>query len=132
MTALAVFYAFSGSELIGVAAGETKDPAKNIPRALRSTVLRLRDLLRRLHHGHRRHLPYEEAGVTTSPFVDVFEYVGVPYAADIMNFVIITALLSAGNSGLFSCARMLFSLAEEGHAPKALGASPAAASRSSR
>jgi S-methylmethionine transporter len=65
-------------------------------------------------------LPYDKASVTTSPFVDVFHYVGVPFAPDIMNFVIITALLSAGNSGLFSCARMLFSLAEEGHAPKSL------------
>ena len=41
ITSLAVFYAFSGAELVGVAAGETKDPGRNIPRALRSTVLRL-------------------------------------------------------------------------------------------
>ena len=64
-------------------------------------------------------LPYEQAGLSSSPFVDVFEYVGVPYAADVMNFVVITALLSVGNSGLYSCARMLFSLAEEGYAPRA-------------
>ncbi|MFJ2503312.1 amino acid permease [Microbacterium sp. NPDC087592] len=119
VTALAVFYAFSGSELIGVAAGETKDPAKNIPRALRSTVLRLVVLFVGAIAVIAAILPYEDASVTSSPFVDVFQYVGVPYAPDIMNFVIITALLSAGNSGLFSCARMLFSLAEEGHAPKA-------------
>lgn len=120
VTSLAVFYAFSGSELIGVAAGETKDPAKNIPRARRSTVLRLLILFVGSITVIAAILPYEQAGLTSSPFVDVFQYVGVPYAADVMNFVIITALLSAGNSGLFSCARMLFSLAEEGHAPKAL------------
>ena len=120
VTSLAVFYAFSGSELIGVAAGETKDPAKNIPRALRSTVLRLLVLFVGSITVIAAILPYDQAGLTSSPFVDVFQYVGVPFAADIMNFVIITALLSAGNSGLFSCARMLFSLAEEGHAPKAL------------
>nr|WP_259457156.1 amino acid permease [Microbacterium sp. AG790] len=120
VTALAVFYAFSGSELIGVAAGETKDPAKNIPRALRSTVLRLLVLFVGSITVIAAILPYDQAGLTSSPFVDVFQYVGVPFAADVMNFVIITALLSAGNSGLFSCARMLFSLAEEGHAPKAL------------
>lgn len=119
VTSLAVFYAFSGSELIGVAAGETKDPAKNIPKALRSTVLRLLVLFVGSIAVIAAILPYDQAGLTTSPFVDVFQYVGVPYAADIMNFVIITALLSAGNSGLFSCARMLFSLAEEGHAPRA-------------
>lgn len=120
ITALAVFYAFSGSELIGVAAGETKEPAKNIPRALRSTVLRLLVLFVGSITVIAAILPYENAGLTSSPFVDVFDYVGVPFAADIMNFVIITALLSAGNSGLFSCARMLFSLAEEGNAPKSL------------
>lgn len=120
VTALAVFYAFSGSELIGVAAGETKDPGKNIPRAVRSTVWRLLVLFVGSITVIAAILPYDKASVTTSPFVDVFQYVGIPYAADIMNFVIITALLSAGNSGLFSCARMLFSLAEEGHAPKPL------------
>ena len=119
VTALAVFYAFSGSELIGVAAGETKDPAKNIPRALRSTVLRLLILFVGAIAVIAAIIPWQEAGLTSSPFVDVFQYVGVPFAPDIMNFVIITALLSAGNSGLFSCARMLFSLAEEGHAPQA-------------
>ncbi|MFK4789014.1 amino acid permease [Microbacterium sp. ZW T5_56] len=121
VTALAVFYAFSGSELIGVAAGETKDPGKNIPKAIRSTVLRLLILFVGSITVIAAILPYEDAGLTSSPFVDVFAYVGIPYAADIMNFVIITALLSAGNSGLFSCARMLFSLAEEGHAPAVLG-----------
>jgi len=119
MTSLVVFYAFSGSELIGVAAGETKDPSRNIPKALRSTVLRLVIFFIGSITVIAALVPYEETGVTDSPFVTVFEYVGIPYAPDIMNFVIITALLSAGNSGLFSCARMLFSLAEEGHAPRA-------------
>jgi S-methylmethionine transporter len=65
-------------------------------------------------------IPYTEVGLDESPFVTVFSAIGIPFAADIMNFVIITALLSAGNSGLFSCARMLYSLADEGHAPQAL------------
>ncbi len=65
-------------------------------------------------------IPYEQVSVDESPFVTVFSMLGIPYAADIMNFVIITALLSAGNCGLFSCARMLFSLADEGHAPQGL------------
>lgn len=119
VTCLVVFYAFSGSELIGVAAGETKDPAKNIPKAMRTTVWRLVIFFIGAIAVIAALVPYGETGVTDSPFVTVFEYIGIPYAADIMNFVIITALLSAGNSGLFSCARMLFSLAEEGHAPRA-------------
>lgn len=119
VTSLAVFYAFSGSELIGVAAGETKDPGKNIPKALRTTVIRLVIFFIGAIAVIAAIVPYEQTGVTDSPFVTVYDYIGIPFAADIMNFVIITALLSAGNSGLFSCARMLFSLAEEGHAPRA-------------
>lgn len=120
VTALAVFYAFSGSELIGVAAGETKDPARNIPKAMRSTVIRLLIFFVGAIAVIAATVPYDQVGLDESPFVTVFSSVGIPFAADIMNFVIITALLSAGNSGLFSCARMLYSLADEGHAPKAL------------
>ncbi|UZX01427.1 amino acid permease [Arthrobacter sp. CDRTa11] len=119
VTALAVFYAFSGSELIGVAAGETADPEKNIPKAMRTTVIRLLIFFVGAIAVIAATIPYDQVGLDESPFVTVFSAIGIPFAADIMNFVIITALLSAGNSGLFSCARMLFSLAEEGHAPKA-------------
>ncbi|KXT86258.1 Arginine permease RocE [Streptococcus oralis] len=59
-------------------------------------------------------LPLEEAGVTQAPFVTVFDKIGIPYAADIMNFVILTSILSAGNSGLYASSRMLWSLANEG------------------
>ncbi|WP_426300868.1 amino acid permease [Arthrobacter sp. R-11] len=119
VTALAVFYAFSGSELIGVAAGETKDPAYSIPKAMRSTVIRLLVFFVGAIAVIAATIPFTEVGLDESPFVTVFSSIGVPFAADIMNFVIITALLSAGNSGLFSCARMLYSLADEGHAPQA-------------
>lgn len=120
VTVLAAFYAFSGSELIGVAAGETSDPAGAVPKALRVTVLRLLIFFVGAITVIAAMIPYTKVGLDESPFVTVFSAVGIPYAADVMNFVIITALLSAGNSGLYSCARMLFSLAEEGHAPQAL------------
>ena len=119
ITALAVFYAFSGSELIGVAAGETKDPATSIPKAMRTTVIRLLIFFVGAIAVIAATIPYSEVGLDESPFVTVFSAIGFPFAADVMNFVIITALLSAGNSGLFSCARMLYSLADEGHAPQA-------------
>lgn len=119
ITTLAVFYAFSGSELIGVAAGETKDPGRSIPKALRATVFRLLIFFVGAITVIAATVPYGEVGLDESPFVTVFSGLGIPYAADVMNFVIITALLSAGNSGLYSCARMLFSLADEGHAPQA-------------
>jgi S-methylmethionine transporter len=119
VTALAVFYAFSGSELIGVAAGETADPATSIPKAMRTTVFRLLIFFVGAIAVIAATLPFDQVGVDQSPFVSVFSSIGIPFAADIMNFVIITALLSAGNSGLYSCARMLYSLSEEGHAPRA-------------
>src|SRR6476661_5687545 len=120
VTALAVFYAFSGSELIGVAAGETADPAKSIPKAMRTTVFRLLIFFVGAIAVIAATLPFDQVGVDQSPFVSVFSSIGIPFAADIMNFVIITALLSAGKCGLYSCARMLYSLADEGHAPRAL------------
>jgi S-methylmethionine transporter len=120
VTVLAVFYAFSGSELIGVAAGETSNPATNIPKAMRGTVVRLLIFFVGAIAVIAATVPFEQTGLDESPFVTVFSSIGIPYAADIMNFVIITALLSAGNSGLFSCARMLYSLADEGHAPRSL------------
>ncbi|MYM19788.1 amino acid permease [Brevibacterium sp. 5221] len=120
VTILAVFYAFSGTELIGVAAGEAKDPARCIPRALRTAVLRLTIFFVGAIAVIAALVPFETAGVDESPFVTVFDRAGLPFGADVMNFVIITALLSAGNSGLYSCTRMLHSLGEHGQAPRAL------------
>jgi arginine/ornithine permease len=61
-------------------------------------------------------IPYQQAGVIESPFVVVFDSIGIPYAADIMNFVVLTALLSVANSGLYAATRMLYSLSKEGMA----------------
>ncbi|MDU4315094.1 MAG: amino acid permease, partial [Klebsiella michiganensis] len=62
-------------------------------------------------------IPMQQAGVEKSPFVLVFEKVGIPYAADIFNFVILTAILSAANSGLYASGRMLWSLSNENTLP---------------
>lgn len=112
MTMLAVNFAFSGTELIGIAAGETVDPAKTIPKAIRTTLVRLILFFVGTIIVLSALLPSSEAGVIESPFVAVLERVGVPFAADIMNFVIITAILSAANSGLYASSRMLWSLAD--------------------
>jgi arginine/ornithine permease len=66
-------------------------------------------------------VPWKQAGVLESPFVTVFDMTGIPYAADIMNFVILTAILSVGNTGLFACTRILFSLSQSGQAPRKFG-----------
>lgn len=62
-------------------------------------------------------IPYKVAGVTQSPFVYVLDSIHVPFAANIMNFVVLTAIISAANSGLYASTRMLWSLSNEGTIP---------------
>lgn len=124
ITTLAVFYAFSGTELIAIAAGETVDPHRTIPRALRVTLLRLVLFFVGAIFVVAALLPYPPEtrdNVESSPFVLVFEQAGIPYAADLMAFIVIVALLSAGNSGLYACSRLLYSLARSRQLPAAFG-----------
>ncbi|GMB09510.1 arginine:proton symporter (AAT family) [Thermolongibacillus altinsuensis] len=114
---MTVIYAFQGSEIMGVAAGETEDPQKNIPKAIRNIVARILLFYVLAIFVLSAIVPWKEAGVLESPFVTVFDMVGIPYAADIMNFVILTAILSVGNTGLYACTRIMYSLSENGMAP---------------
>ncbi|WP_312390323.1 amino acid permease [Pseudomonas sp.] len=118
MTLLAVSFAFSGTELIGIAAGEAADPQTSVPKAIRTTIVRLALFFVGTIFVLATLLPREQAGLVESPFVLVFELIGIPYSADIMNFVILTALLSAANSGLYAASRMLWTLSDQGHMPK--------------
>ncbi|MBZ2405676.1 MAG: amino acid permease [Liquorilactobacillus hordei] len=112
-TMLAVNFAFSGTELIGVTAGEAKDPAKTIPKAIHTTLWRLIVFFIGSITVMAILIPWKQAGVGQSPFVLVFKSIGLPFAGDIMNFVILTAILSAANSGLYASTRMLWSLSHE-------------------
>lgn len=117
-TMLTVNFAFSGTELIGVTAGETKDPEKNIPKAIHTTLLRLAIFFIGSIVVMASLIPWQKAGVDQSPFVLVFKSIGLPFAGDLMNFVVLTAILSAANSGLYASTRMLWSLANEGMIPQ--------------
>ncbi|ENW83606.1 hypothetical protein F909_00619 [Acinetobacter sp. ANC 3929] len=121
-TMLIVNFAFSGTELIGVAAGETKDPAENVPKAINAAIWRLLIFFVGTIIVISALLPFQAAGlgtegVSSSPFVTVFNYIGIPYADDIIRFVIITALLSAANSGLYAASRMMWSLSDQRQLP---------------
>ena len=121
-TMLIVNFAFSGTELIGVAAGETQDPAKNVPKAINAAIWRLLIFFVGTIVVISALLPHQFAGldaegVSSSPFVTVFTYIGIPYAEDIIRFVIITALLSAANSGLYAASRMMWSLSVQRQLP---------------
>lgn len=116
-------FSFQGTEMLGVTAGETDNPAKNIPKAVKSVFWRilLFYILAILAIGLL--IPYTDSrllsdSITTSPFTLVFENLGVAFAASVMNAIILTAMLSAGNSGLYAASRMLFQMAVEGKAPK--------------
>ncbi|WP_394622268.1 amino acid permease [Lentzea sp. JNUCC 0626] len=117
MTLQAVIFAYSAIELVGIAAGETKDPEKIMPRAINGVVYRIAIfyvgsvlLLTML-------LPWDHFTGTESPFVTVFSALGIPVVGDIMNAVVLTAALSSCNSGLYSTGRILRSLAQKGEAP---------------
>ncbi|WP_246326781.1 amino acid permease [[Anoxybacillus] calidus] len=122
---MAAGFSFQGTELLGVAAGESDDPARNIPRAVRQVFWRilLFYILAILAIGLL--IPYTNenlanSDVTVSPFTLVFDKAGVAFAASVMNAIILTAVLSAGNSGMYASTRMLWDLAREGKAPKFL------------
>lgn len=116
-TMLTVNFAFSGTELIGITAGEAKDPEKTIPKAIHTTLWRLVIFFIGSIFVMACLIPYKQAGVTQSPFVYVFKLMGIPFAANIMNFVVLTAIMSAANSGLYASTRMLWSLGNEGTIP---------------
>ncbi|CAM5792934.1 MULTISPECIES: amino acid permease [Brevibacillus] len=121
LTMITVNFSFQGTELIGIAAGESKDPEKTIPKSIRTTVWRTLVFFVLAIFILAGLIPYQQAGVVESPFVAVFDSIGIPYAADIMNFVVLTALLSVANSGLYAATRMLYSLSHSGMASKKLG-----------
>ncbi|MGG6440541.1 amino acid permease, partial [Saccharococcus caldoxylosilyticus] len=122
---MAAGFSFQGTELLGVAAGETENPKESIPRAIRRVFWRilLFYVLAILAIGLL--IPYTDPklandDVSVSPFTLVFDKAGIAFAASVMNAVILTAVLSAGNSGMYASTRMLWDLAREGKAPKFL------------
>jgi len=122
---MAAGFSFQGTELLGVAAGETDNPGKNIPRAMRSIFWRILLFYVLAIFIISLIIPFTNdnlaAGdVTLSPFTLVFKKAGIAFAASVMNAIILTAVLSAGNSGMYASTRMLWDLAREGKAPKFL------------
>lgn len=116
-----VVFAYASVELCGVAAGETENPEKIMPKAINSIMWRVGVfyvgsvvLLALL-------LPYTAYSADQSPFVTVFDKLGIPGTAGIMNLVVLTAALSSLNSGLYSTGRILRSMALSGSAPKFTG-----------
>lgn len=123
--AMIVGFSFQGTELVGIAAGESENPGKNIPIAVRRIFWRILlfyvfaifIISFLIPYTDPRLLSNAEKDIAVSPFTLVFQHAGLLSAATLMNAVILTAVLSAGNSGMYASSRMLYALACDRKAP---------------
>ncbi|MEE1925227.1 D-serine/D-alanine/glycine transporter [Pseudomonas sp. 148P] len=115
---IAVF-AFVGIELVGTTAAETRNPERNLPRAINSIPVRIIVFYVLALIAIMAVTPWRDVVPGKSPFVELFVLAGLPAAAAIINFVVLTSAASSANSGVFSTSRMLYGLALEGDAPGA-------------
>lgn len=119
-------FSFQGTEIVGIASGESEHPEKAVPKAINAVFWRILIFYIGAVAIVGFLLPYTDENLTktglenlaVSPFTLVFQRAGLAVAASIMNAVILTSVLSCGNAGMYVSTRMLFSLAEEGKAPK--------------
>ena len=110
-------FSFVGIEMIGVTAGETKDPEKTIPKAIDAVPIRILIFYVGALAIIMSIIPWDKVDPNESPFVRLFSLIGIPFAAGLINFVVLTAAASSCNSGIFSNSRMLFGLSEQKQAP---------------
>ena len=122
LTLQIVMFAYEGVELIGVTAGEARNPAVVLPRATNGIIARILIFYIGALLIIMSLVPWTELDPKVSPFVFVFGKLGLPGAASVINLVVITAAASSCNSGLFSTGRMLWTLAQRGQGPRALAA----------
>lgn len=112
-----VVFAFAGIEMVGVTAGEAANPEKELPNAINTLPIRIALFYIGSMLVIMSVYPWNLIKTNTSPFVQVFTAVGIKYAAGIINFVVLTAAMSATNSAIFTTSRTLYTLASAGNAP---------------
>ena len=115
-----VMFSFGGIELIGITAGEAEDPDHTIPRAINQVIWRILIFYVGTMAVLMALWPWNEVGTQASPFVQIFQNVGIPAAAHILNFVVLIAAISVYNSAIYSNSRMLYGLAGKDEAPSFL------------
>lgn len=113
-----VMFAFGGIEIIGITAGEAKDPQRVIPKAINAVPLRILLFYVLTLFVLMAIYPWPQIGSQGSPFVQIFSNLGIGSAATILNIVVISAAGSAINSDIFGAGRMMYGLAQQGQAPK--------------
>jgi GABA permease len=115
-----VIFSMVGAEIATIAAAESRDPERAITKATNSVVLRIAVFFVGSIFLLAVILPWNSQEIGTSPYVSAFDKMGIPFAAEIMNAVVLTAVLSCLNSGLYTASRMLFVLAGRHEAPRRL------------
>lgn len=121
LATVVALFSYIGVEVVAVTAGESSDPKKSVPRAMRGMVVRLVLFYVISLVIMVGMVPWTQAGVSESPFVKAFGAIGIPFAAALMNFVVLTAALSSSNTDIYLTIRMLFSLSRAKRAPGAFG-----------
>ena len=121
-------FSVGGTEVVAVTAGESNNPQKSMPKAIKQVFWRILFILCFIYRSYRGNysisdplLLNKHESVSQSPFTIVFDRIGIAFAASVINAVILTSLLSAANSGIYTTSRMLFSLSANGQAPKFFG-----------
>ena len=117
MALVVVMFSFGGVELIGITAGEADNPKRTIPKAINQVIYRILIFYVGALAVIMCVVPWASIDGQMSPFVKIFDSVGINVAAGILNFVCLTAVMSVYNSGLYANGRMLHSLAHQGNAP---------------
>jgi histidine transporter len=113
-----VVFAFGGIEIIGITAGESQDPKTTLPKAINAVPVRILLFYVLTIFVLMSIFPWNQIGSQGSPFVQIFENLGIPSAAHILNMVVVTAAISAINSDVFGAGRMLYGMANRGQAPR--------------
>lgn len=121
LTMVIILVNFQGSEIIGLAAGESKEPEKTIPVAIKNVTWRIIALYIVPLFLLVCIFPWQEAGLQESVFAAALNSYGFQWAGGLFSFVVLTAAISCSNSGLYGCTRAVFALSREGMAPKFLG-----------
>lgn len=122
-------FSFQGTELVGITAGESENPAQSVPKAIKQVfwrillfyILSIFVIAAIIPYTSNNLLGSSASDVAISPFTLVFKRAGLAMAASVMNAVILTSVLSSANSGMYAATRMLYSMSQEGDAPKIFG-----------
>lgn len=121
LTMVLILVNFQGSEIIGLAAGESKQPEKSIPMAIRNISWRILALYLVPMLLLVTIYPWNQAGLSQSVFSAALSSYGLEWAGGVFAFVVLTAAISCSNSGLYGCSRAIYALSREGMAPAFLG-----------